>query len=451
MQFFNIPALLPQFFPSPLYWFSSAIVWNLLYGSAYLLLFSRLSHVHIKWWYYIIAGLLYSFAISLIGNILAIVIMLLIIYYFVIHRRVPFNIVGTQFIYANFILLITFGCFGSIITNLYNLSVKIPNYNFVYYVLGNVKIIVSFLIAYGIIVGTQKLFDKYVNTVAIPYPILAWIINILMLTFLIYEFMVNGGGHPAKLPITIGITVGYGCVALAAIKAFTNYYQYKSLATSLQFEVNNLQYYTSHIEEMYDEMRHFRHDYKNVLYSLTGALENNNIDEAKRVLNQVLVPSERAITQKASVLSQLENVLNLDVKSLIYNKAFTALSDGLTVTIEVAQPIKFTKEIAPLDLIRILSNLLDNAINAAKQSNDKKVNISLFAKNKQQWIVIGNSMKEKAINLQQISNNRNSLRNAHGLGLKNLRMILARYPQIQHEISSNDYWLEQQIIIPTTK
>ena len=27
-------------------------------------------------------------------------------------------------------------------------------------------------------------------------------------------------------------------------------------------------------------------------------------------------------------------------------------------------------------------------------------------------------------------------------------MVLARYPQVQHEVSSNNYWLEQSIIIP---
>lgn len=449
MQFFNIPALLPQFFPSLLYWFSSGIIFNLLYGSAYLILFSRLSHLHFKWWYFIIAGFLYSFAISLVGNILVIFIMILIIYYFVVHQRISFNVIGNQFIYTNFILLITFGCCGSLITALYNLCVKVPNYNFVYYVLGNFRIVVSFCVAYGIISKTRKLFDKYVNAVVIPYPILAWIVSILMLTFLLYQYRVNGGGHPMKLPVTIAITFAYGIVALVAIKGFTNYYQYKALSTTLQSEVDNLQYYTSHIEEMYDELRRFRHDYKNVLYSLTGSLENNDIAEAKGILNRVLVPSEKAVTQKASVLSQLENVQDLELKSLIYNKAISALDDDLTVAIEIAEPIKFAKVIAPLDLVRILSNLLDNAIKAAKQSAAKKISISLFDKDHQQWIIVGNSTKDETLNLQQLSANHGNLESVHGLGLKNLQMILARYPQVHHELSSNNYWFEQMITIPT--
>lgn len=449
MQFFNIPALLPQFFPSPLYWLSSGLIWNLLYGSVYLLLFSRLSNIHFKWWYFIIAGFIYSFAISLVGNILVILIMLLIIYYFVVHRQISFNIIGNQFIYANFILLITFGCFGSLITFLYNLLVKVPNYNFVYYVLGNLKIIVSFCIAYGIIIWTKKLFNSYINNVVIPYPVLAWIISILMLTFLLYEFRVNGGGHPNKLPITIAVTLSYGIIALIAIKGFTNYYRQKALATTLKFEVDNLQYYTSHIEEMYDELRRFRHDYKNVLYSLTGSLENNDVTEARNILNRVLIPSEDSITQKTSVLSQLENIQNLDLKSLIYNKAMTALKDNLKLTIEIDEPIKFSNVIEPLDLIRILSNLLDNAIKAAKQSKDRQVSISLFTKDNNQWIIVGNSTKTKSLNLQQLSNNHNNLESTHGLGLKNLRMILARYPQVQHELSSKNYWFQQVIVIPS--
>lgn len=449
MQFFNIPALLPQFFPSPLYWLSSGLIFNLLYGSAYLLLFSRLSQIHFKWWYFIIAGFIYSFAISLVGNILAILLMLLSIYYFIVHRHLSFNIIGNQFIYANFILLITFGCFGSLITFLYNILVKVPDYNFVYFVLGNLKIFVSFCIAYGIIVWTQKLFNSYINTVIIPYPVLAWIISVLMLTFLLYEYRVNGGGHPNKLPITIAITLSYGIIAIVAIKGFTNYYQQKALATTLKFEVDNLQYYTSHIEEMYDELRRFRHDYKNILYSLTGSLETNDIAEAKNILNRVLAPSEDRITQKTSMLSQLKNIQNLDLKSLIYNKAMTALKDDLKLAIEIDEPIKFSNVVEPLDLIRILSNLFDNAIKGAQRSVDQKINISLFTKDHQQWIIVGNSTEVKALNLQKLYNRHNDLESTHGLGLKNLQMILARYPQVQHELSSNNYWFQQVIIIPT--
>ena len=166
------------------------------------------------------------------------------------------------------------------------------------------------------------------------------------------------------------------------------------------------------------------------------------------MLNQVITPSEKAVTQKESVLGQLKNVLNLDVKSLLYNKVLGALEDNLNVAVEISEPVKFTNTVAPLDLIRILSNLMDNAIKAAKQSKDKKVSVALFVKNHQQWIVIGNSTQEKALNLQQLSNSHGNLESSHGLGLKNLQMILARYPQVQHEVSSNNYWLEQSIIIP---
>ena len=127
----------------------------------------------------------------------------------------------------------------------------------------------------------------------------------------------------------------------------------------------------------------------------------------------------------------------------------TALKDNLKLTIEIDEPIKFSNVIEPLELIRILSNLLDNAIKAAKQSKDRQVSISLFTKDNNQWIIVGNSTKTKSLNLQQLSNNHNNLESTHGLGLKNLRMILARYPQVQHELSSKNYWFQQVIVIPS--
>lgn len=224
----------------------------------------------------------------------------------------------------------------------------------------------------------------------------------------------------------------------------------KTMVDDQQIELNNLRLYTSHIESMYDDLRRFRHDYKNVLYSLTGALENDDIQQSKEILNRVLKPSEQELSNKASVLGRLVNIQNLDVKSLVYSKVMKAIEAGVDFQAEIAQPFKFGSLMDQLDVDRVLSILLDNAINAAKLSKDKQVNLSLFEKSGLQYIVVGNSTKDRELDLQKLDRDvrRINLTDNHGIGLKNLRMILSRYPSVTKEETSQDYWFKQVIRIP---
>lgn len=118
--------------------------------------------------------------------------------------------------------------------------------------------------------------------------------------------------------------------------------------------------------------------------------------EAKKVLNQVITPSEKAVTKKESVLGQLKNVLNLDVKSSLTTKC-SVLEDNLNVANQ--RTGQFTNTVAPLTSSGFIK--LPDMIKVAKQSKDKKVSVALFVKNHQQWIVIA-STREKALNLQQL-------------------------------------------------
>lgn len=92
--------------------------------------------------------------------------------------------------------------------------------------------------------------------------------------------------------------------------------------------------------------------------------------------------------------------------------------------------------------------LFDNAINAAIQSEKKQINFSFFTKDDAEYIVVGNSTKEERVDLQKLSGSFKGLSSSrHSLGLQNLRILLAKYPFIQHNNSANHYWVEQVLII----
>ncbi|WP_326516359.1 GHKL domain-containing protein [Ligilactobacillus murinus] len=295
---------------------------------------------------------------------------------------------------------------------------------------------------------TTKIFENYERYVVTQTPILAWSFNIIIIASLYLLYAINYKMLVTSLLIFYLIGIGLLLCGIWFMKHTADYYKFKTLSYSTMFELTELQQYTSQIEVMYDDMRRFRHDYKNILYSLSSAIDTNDITLVKKAFDSVVIPTQKDVTTSTSVLADLKNLQNIEIKSLIYNKIMYALDKGLKFEVEVEHKIKLTDNFELLDAVRCISILLDNAINAALNSKEKKINFSFFNSDGIQYLIVGNSTKEEMIDLGALVQQDSKLGSSHGIGLKNLQMILARYPNIQNNGSSNSYWFEQVLMIP---
>lgn len=125
----------------------------------------------------------------------------------------------------------------------------------------------------------------------------------------------------------------------------------------------------------------------------------------------------------------------------------------LNLEIEIADPIQLTQTLQQVDAIRIITILFDNAIRAAAKSEKKLVDFSLYENQFAQFIVIGNSTAQAKVDLNQLTAIAHTvtLGRNHHLGLRNLQIILARYPGASNDRSSKDHYFEQRTIIPKKK
>lgn len=58
-------------------------------------------------------------------------------------------------------------------------------------------------------------------------------------------------------------------------------------------QLKNMENYSHHIEELYTEVRNFRHDYENILMTLKLGIEQNNLSIVKNVYHSVLKDSNK--------------------------------------------------------------------------------------------------------------------------------------------------------------
>lgn len=335
--------------------------------------------------------------------------------------------------------------------------------NAAFFLLENTIIILCYGVALLIILASRKFFQRYLARLRVGHPIAKWSLSLtfLPIAYFLYYTQFNrrltlppvlpGRATPLQAYLTyLAISVAYLLVVLVVMAITSGYLANSDRAAFAEYRLASLTKYTSQLEVMTDDLRRFRHDYQNILYSLTSALETNNLDYAKRALGHLTSATQRNIKVPTGIIGPLKNIVDPGIKAVTFNKISAAMDKGLNLTVEIATPIQLTQTLEQVDAIRVITILFDNAISAAAGSEKKLVNFSLYENQFAQFIVVGNSTVQETIDLNQLATLTHTvtLGKNHHLGLRNLQIILARYPGASNNRSSKNHYFEQRIIIP---
>lgn len=189
-----------------------------------------------------------------------------------------------------------------------------------------------------------------------------------------------------------------------------------------------MQNYTQKLEDEYLNIRSFKHDYINILSSLYAYIEEENLTALKEYFFKELFPLEADLTSSDAKLALLSNIESYEVKGLFYSKLLFAIYNNINITIDIKERISISGNINIVDLTRVLGIFLDNAIEAALETENKELTIALIKKGQQTTIIIHNSCLNHVIDLAQIYSLNYSSKGEHrGLGLFQAKKILDQY------------------------
>lgn len=177
-----------------------------------------------------------------------------------------------------------------------------------------------------------------------------------------------------------------------------------------------LDYYNK-LEKKNAELREFRHDFKNHMLCLQALIENCDYEEASQYIQKI---TNRSYSEAP--------------KYYTGNKLADAiLADKSTLAEEINTEITFDGEIydgisAP-DICIILSNALDNAVEAcAKISDtDKRIRVRCIFSKGVQIINISNPLAETADFSNNSIKTTKEDKNSHGFGLYNIKKTADMY------------------------
>ncbi len=263
---------------------------------------------------------------------------------------------------------------------------------------------------------------------------------LLCITVMAVNFIYNElSGYPTHILLFNGILIFIS--ALIILLLFTNllYLLQTNHDLTLKQEEQNLLYdYTQHMESFYDELRAFRHDYKNILSTMQYYIDSNDIAALKQYLNDIILPYNNILSADGFTIGKLRFLQVPAIKSLIYLKIVSALNNGLQVTLELTDYI--TKiDMNELDLSRILGILLDNASEAALLTEEKLLKIAIVSTESSVLFSIINSTPPIAVPLSRLSEKGYTSKKQHeGIGLYQVDNIIRPLNNVFYKVDYNE-------------
>ena len=204
--------------------------------------------------------------------------------------------------------------------------------------------------------------------------------------------------------------------------------------------------YNKTLQILHDNIRAFKHDFANIISGIGGYVETNDMEGLKKYYKQLL--------QDCNQVSNLGS-LNPDsinspaVYSVLANKYYKADNLGIKISLETF--IDFNNLYMGIyEFTRILGILMDNAIEAASECDNKYIHVEIRndINRNRQLLIIENTYKDTNINIEKIYEKGYSTKPHNtGLGLWEVEKILKKHKNITRFTSKDNKLFKQQIEI----
>ncbi|MBO4293261.1 MAG: GHKL domain-containing protein, partial [Clostridia bacterium] len=218
----------------------------------------------------------------------------------------------------------------------------------------------------------------------------------------------------------------------------------KLYLTNMQLQ--NAEEYNKTLQILHDNVRGFKHDYDNTVAAIGGYIKTDDMEGLKQYYAQM---EEECLKVNRLYMLNPNIINNPGIYSLLTTKYNEAEELNIKMNITVLWDLsKINMKI--YDFTKIFGILVDNAIDAAKESEEKIINITFKddEKNNMQYLKIENSYKEKDVDIDAIfEKGKTSKENHTGLGLWEIRKILKKNNNLNLHTTKDDKYFNQKFEI----
>ncbi|MCL1950905.1 MAG: GHKL domain-containing protein [Turicibacter sp.] len=284
------------------------------------------------------------------------------------------------------------------------------------------------------------------------------ILGLLSATFLIfYADIIIGSYLGFSTEVLFGrgmILACYLIVIFIIFKAFTQSVKkekdlegkvLESMLKEQSFEILKEQILSA--MKTHEQTLRIHHDMKNMLLGFEGYLKSGDSKGMKDYYYSSVLPQHEKIDKEELYLLPLVRLENIAIQGMLRGKLADAMNLGVEVSLELEDEIQ---EISmnPIDLIRVLGILLDNAIEAALETNAPVIKMAFIKEENRLLIVVQNNFKGEIPFDEMYRHGFSTKGEDRGIGLSNLAEILEESEgvQVYHEVEGDLFVQHLEII-----
>jgi two-component system sensor histidine kinase AgrC len=197
---------------------------------------------------------------------------------------------------------------------------------------------------------------------------------------------------------------------------------YKIMRENEILEIQNK--YNLILNEYIEKLRASEHEYKNHLNVIYSTLQIGDYDEVSKIIKKYIEDIRYKDT-----LTKLMTIDNIILRALIYSKICEAEKVDVKIKYSVNNSLKDIK-ISQSDMVIVLTNLLNNSIEAAKESANRLVELYIdedYSTNGKHIITVKNTVKDmNELNISSMfSQGYSTKSSSRGYGLYNVQKIVS--------------------------
>ena len=197
------------------------------------------------------------------------------------------------------------------------------------------------------------------------------------------------------------------------------------------------------LETMVNGLKKFKHSFENTLGSINGFVIRDDNEGLRTYMDEII--EEKSKNEMVNYF-KLDFIKNPAITGLIISKMIYAESQGVKFILKVRSEVN-NIHIKLSHLCEILGILLDNAIEAAAESNDKKLSFKIEESEDAFIFEVGNSIKNTPDQVKMFEKNWTTKGENRGFGLWIASEIVNKYDNIILNTAIDKNYIQQDLLI----
>lgn len=212
-------------------------------------------------------------------------------------------------------------------------------------------------------------------------------------------------------------------------------------------EIKHYYKYTLQIEQINNEMRKFRHDYVNILSTLSEFIRQEDMEGLSKYFDENIAHLHDDMKLNAIKINGLQNLHVREIKGLLTTKVIQSQEQNINISVEITEQItKINMNI--IDLSRCIGIIMDNAIEASEFVDNPSIQIAFIKNENSILLVFMNKCSSDTPKVHKLFENHFSTKGRkRGIGLTTLKEITEKTDNVFLDTYINNQFFIQKLEI----